>query len=208
MDLIGRVVELGVAPRGVIHVGAARGEELPFYQKHEVTNQLWIEPQPDLFRALITRLPLSSCVQALNVACGNFNGKAKMICLLGNGGHSNSLLHPKKHLEYHPDNVVDGEIEVDVARLDDIVAGFGIPVHRFNVMVLDVQGYELEVLKGGEGTVIRMEAVVCEVNREELYEECALADEVDRWMEGRGFTRRWTCWCGPNESYGDAIYLK
>jgi hypothetical protein len=73
--------------------------------------------------------------------------------------------------------------------------------------VVDAQGYELEVLKGGERAVSRMNAVICEVNAEELYDGCPLVGEIDEWMESHGLSRMWTDWCGPEKSYGDAVYV-
>jgi FkbM family methyltransferase len=210
MDWIARIIaRSGAAPRGVIHVGANDGGEFPLYVRHGIFDQIWIEPQPEPFGHLLDRLWRSPRIRAFNVACGSIEGKARMTVLAGNGGHSSSLLKPRKHLEYYPHLPVAGAIEVSLVRLDPFLASQRIDPERFDLLVLDVQGYELECLKGAEGLVrTAIRYVVAEVNREELYEGCALVGEMDEWLGGRGFSRVETDWCGPQESFGDALYVR
>jgi FkbM family methyltransferase len=198
----------GIKPKGVIHVGAARGEEYDLYQSHGITWQVWIEPQPDLYLDLQCKVRWSTFVKTFNVACGSRAGKFAMYRLKGNKGHSNSLMRPKRHLELHPDNVIESATMVDAVRLDDLLLNFDLEAAPHDLMVVDVQGYELEVLNGGERAVSRMKAVFCEVNAEEMYEGCPLVGEIDDWMDKHGLSRRWTDWCGPEKSYGDAIYVR
>jgi FkbM family methyltransferase len=197
---------LGIKSKGVIHVGAAQGEEYETYQSHGIIWQVWIEPQPDLYNQCVVRR--SNFVKVFNVACGQKAGRAVMYRLKGNGGHSNSLMKPKRHLELHPDHPLQDTITVDVVRLDDLLSGFDLEDGPHDLMVVDAQGYELEVLKGGERAVSRMNAVICEVNAEELYDGCPLVGEIDEWMESHGLSRMWTDWCGPEKSYGDAVYVR
>jgi FkbM family methyltransferase len=51
----------------------------------------------------------------------------------------------------------------------------------------DVQGYELEVLRGGELCLQSAEFVLLEVSFRRLYDQCALAHEVIEYLGGRGF---------------------
>ena len=52
---------------------------------------------------------------------------------------------------------------------------------------LDVQGYELEVLKGGENTLQFAEAVLLEVSLLDIYKDCPLVAEVIAFMANRDF---------------------
>ena len=51
---------------------------------------------------------------------------------------------------------------------------------------LDVQGFELEALRGCESLLGRFEHVYCECSFVPLYEGQALADEVIAWLRERG----------------------
>jgi FkbM family methyltransferase len=52
---------------------------------------------------------------------------------------------------------------------------------------LDVQGYELEVLRGGEQTLASAQAVLMEVSLIDLYQGNPLLHEVTAFMDARGF---------------------
>jgi hypothetical protein len=62
---------------------------------------------------------------------------------------------------------------VEVHLLDDY------DCHNYNFINMDVQGYELEVLKGGAETLNHVDYVYCEVNRDEVYETMLI---LKSWM--------------------------
>jgi hypothetical protein len=68
-----------------------------------------------------------------------------------------------------------------------------------------VQGYELEVLKGARKTLPQIQRLVCEVNLDEVYEGCALVDEVDAFLDEHGF-RRTALDLHARGGCGDATY--
>ena len=72
---------------------------------------------------------------------------------------------------------------------------------------MDVQGYELEVLKGAKETLCHIDYVYCEVNRNEIYENNALIEEIDAYLSFYGMTRIETSWW-PDSDWGDAFYMR
>jgi FkbM family methyltransferase len=52
---------------------------------------------------------------------------------------------------------------------------------------LDVQGYELEVLKGAERSLIGMQGILAEINLIDIHQGAALLAEVTRWLDERGW---------------------
>jgi FkbM family methyltransferase len=197
-----------VAPRGVIHVGAHVGQEYAAYRKWGVERQVWIEPQPEVFARLQTRVPASDQVRLLNVACGARRGRAVMHRLEGNERASNSLLPPGEALrKFLPPAQEEGEsLEVEVVPLDDLLAERGIDPAQHNVLVLDTQGYELECLRGAEATIREhVEAIGTEVSTTEVYEGQPLLDDLDAFLEARGFVRTYT---ELTVSHGDAFYVR
>jgi hypothetical protein len=58
---------------------------------------------------------------------------------------------------------------------------------RPDFLKLDVQGYELEVLKGAEQVLDSVEAVMLEVNLIEVYQGSPPVHEVVAYMAARGF---------------------
>lgn len=52
---------------------------------------------------------------------------------------------------------------------------------------IDTQGYELEILKGGENTLANAMFVLLEVSFLDIYLNCPLAADVISYMNARGF---------------------
>jgi hypothetical protein len=48
--------------------------------------------------------------------------------------------------------------------------------------------------------------IMSEVNKEEVYKDCALIDSLDKYLDGFGFKRVETDWAGW--TWGDAFYIK
>jgi FkbM family methyltransferase len=74
---------------------------------------------------------------------------------------------------------------VRVAPLDAFLGREDLPAK--SLLKIDVQGYELEVLKGCESFLECFSAVYVECSFVELYEGQALAHEVMDWLHSKGF---------------------
>jgi hypothetical protein len=48
--------------------------------------------------------------------------------------------------------------------------------------------------------------IYSEVNAQELYKGCVLVNDLDLFLNGFGFKRVETQWCG-NTGWGDALYI-
>ena len=190
-----------VAIRGVIHVGAHHGWEIDHYLAAGIERMVLVEPNPNSFAILQEKLRQPS-MECFNVALGNHVGTAELFLESANMGQSCSLLEPAVHLQQYPHIIFEGSVSVPVTKLDLL------PIERsaFNFLNIDVQGYELEVLRGGVDTLRGIDAVLCEVNRDELYKGCPMVEEIDVFMFTHGFTRDETCWAGG--TWGDALYLR
>jgi len=77
------------------------------------------------------------------------------------------------------------EVPVKVARLDGLSDQLAI-VEPLLVKI-DVQGYELHVLRGGEQTIRRAEAVIVETSFQPLYQGGPLFSDVFQLLTGWGF---------------------
>ena len=113
---------------------------------------------------------------------------------------------------------VEQELSLQTGTLDAELQRLG-AVSDF--IKIDVQGYELEVLKGGEQAVSNSIGCELEVSFIEIYKSQPLFAEVDQWMRARGFFLAdleriwWRRAAAPPEihqrgalAYGNAIYLK
>jgi FkbM family methyltransferase len=189
---------------GVIHIGGHIGQELPTYKKSNVENLLIFEPQKDPFKKLskvADELSFEN-IKLINKALGNSIQEIEMIC--NEDGLCSSVLNPKIVLEQYPDIKFDRKEKVNMITLDSY---FGeVMQDQYNFINMDTQGYELEVLKGAKNTLRNIDAVYTEVNNVEVYENNALIEEIDEFLEDYGMVRIETDWMGG--TWGDAFYIK
>jgi FkbM family methyltransferase len=78
-----------------------------------------------------------------------------------------------------------GRREVPMATLDGLVASG--KVRPADLIKLDIQGYELEALRGAEQCLGLARAVICEVSFRPFYEGQVLFGEILAHLGGRGF---------------------
>ena len=186
---------------GVIHIGAHYGEEVSNYVNLGIDDIVLFEPLKKNFEILEKNVSnLNANINGYCVALGNKNENVNMF-LSSNDLESSSVLKPKIHLDLHPDVVFFGQEEVEMKKLDDFF------LTSYNFINLDVQGYEMEVLKGAEKTLENIDYLYCEVNRNEVYEGNAYIGEIDEYLSNYKMRRVETSWWydGP---WGDALYIK
>ena len=186
---------------GIIHIGAHYGEEIKLYENISTLKSVVLfEPDPDSFQILQQNIKNPTYI-AYNFALGSQKSKMVLFREESNAGQSNSLLAPKLHLQQYPHIKFNSFREVDVVLLDNF--DFSID---YNMINIDVQGFELEVFKGSVNTLKNIQYIFCEVNRAEMYEKCASVDQIDEFLGNFGFTRVETTWDGV--LWGDALYIK
>ena len=189
--------EHNVDIKGVIHVGGHIGDELEDYQG--IDNLIIFEPQKHCFDQLASKAERVGMKPTLvNKALGNFVGEAEIIS--DPTGLTGSLLEPGLVVDY-PDIVFSEKFMVDVSTLDKEINH----PHPYNFLNMDVQGYELEVLKGGSQTLKTIDYVYTEVNRAEVYKKCAMIEDLTAYLQNFGFIKVAEAWHGD---WGDAFYIK
>jgi hypothetical protein len=120
---------------------------------------------------------------------------------IANSRGSTSLLDFSTHLVEHPDIVVESQLSVITTTLDELIS----PTTKFQLIVIDIQGAELEALKGFKDRLEIVRWIYCEVNKKELYKNCAQVGEIDLFLNEFGFKRKLTRW--TIHGWGDAIYV-
>jgi|688.fasta_scaffold528756_1 hypothetical protein len=82
----------------------------------------------------------------------------------------------------------------------------GLDRDKFNFLNLDIQGSELNALRGASIQLKHVDYVYTEVNTELLYENCCTLSEIDSHLADYAFER-----IAPtmtNQGWGDAFYAK
>ena len=188
--------------KGIIHIGAHYGEEIQEYVDNGIQKITVFEPLSKNFDVLCQRMQnVNADIEGYQVALGSKKGTATMH-LSSNEAQSSSILKPKQHLELHPDVFFEGTEDVEVCLLDDY------KFDKANFINIDVQGYELEVFRGGRKTLEQIDYIYCEVNRDEVYEGALMVEELDEFLSDFGFERVETKWPETYYTWGDALYIK
>lgn len=186
---------------GVIHAGAHLGEEAPWYHQAHIQRVLWIEGNPDLIPKLARNL---SKYRGNRIVCSLVGSEpGEKLFHVSNNGQSSSVLELGTHLDKHPEVHYVKEMMLPVRTIDDIAEEFG--AVGYNFMNLDLQGYELEALKGSTRVLEHVDYVYTEVNVDELYVGCARLNEIDAFLTD--FERVSTSMAGET-GWGDAVYLR
>lgn len=195
--------ELNKPLKGVIHVGSHIGQEYEEYSQAGIENMIFFEPVYSNYVRMVDRLPKSDNIKTFNLALGSETGQRKIYVETRNDGMSCSLLEPLKHLEMYPWITFDSFETVNLDRLDNV------PFERekYNILNIDVQGYELEVLMGAIETLKHIDAIYTEVNAVEMYKGCALVGSLDAFLCNYGFTRVADN-IEHNGRWGDALYTR
>ena len=81
-------------------------------------------------------------------------------------------------------------------------------IDDFNMINIDVQGYELEVFKGSLESLNNIEYIMTEVNLDELYEGCPLMQDLDEFLGNIWGFKRVAQRIVGNNTWGDALYVK
>lgn len=184
---------------GILHVGAHLAEESRDYQRAGVANVVWVEANEELYQELRRTVPNTNIV--IKAVVGAEDGK-QVTFHKANNSQSSSILDLGTHLTAHPEvKYVDSETRT-LTRLDTIYSEY--PISDLNFMNLDIQGAELEALKGLGSHLNEFDYIYSEINREELYVGCCLVDELDEYLSD--FERVQTEW--TNFGWGDAFYVR
>ena len=184
LDLKKLCNESNVNVRGVVQVGAHRGQETNEFLTLFPDRILLIEALPHLVKHLIELYKDNPQIKVVHCAISNHDGKANFNVL--SNEMSSSLLPLKIHAEIYPEIVKIREIEVPCMRLDSLIEKVGARFIDYNFLDIDVQGG---------------------INREELYEGCILEPELTAFLKKNGFEKK--AETNPyHYMWGDAFYVR
>lgn len=171
----------------VLDVGADTGEYVQAIRRHGYAGRVVsFEPLSSAFTELCENATGDPRWETVNVALGDCESRAT-IHVAGNS-HSSSL-RPMlgTHLEAAPRSAYVGAEEVHVRRLDAVFDEYGRDARRVYLKV-DTQGWEREVLAGGERALKQIVGLQLEMSLVPLYEGQVLFADLLEFATRRGFT--------------------
>jgi len=203
LDLHKLKKKYNIRPKEIAYIGANLGQEIDeLNQVFNYTKTYLFEPQKKVFENLVKNYKKFDNLEFYNIALGNEEKIEFMNISSDVSGQSSSILIPEKHLDIHPYITFNSRERINVDKFSNL------GLKNVNFLNIDVQGYELEVLKGFENILNDVEYIICEVNRKELYENNVLVKDLDSYLLNYGFYRVETMWHARTIPWGDSFYTK
>jgi len=193
---------------GVIHIGGYYGGEMPGYLLDGFSFLAVFEPHPEFFRRM------ESCMQEefqntrkddyrlFNYGLGSVAGTFPLrICDPPHFQRSTFFTPLTITQDFTPGNTVD----LPIFRFDQIPEATML-MNRCNFLVVDVEGMEMEVLKGmgiclSDGCNI--DGMVIECGRQKFFKEACITDEMTEFLASLGYMRI----TDPLPDFGDVSFI-
>lgn len=173
---------------GIIHAGAHTGEEAKYYRTIPTK---WIEADPELIPLLSAKFP--GCVY--HFAAGTSYGRVNFNVMPFKA--ANSVLQPNLN-KRRKDVYVERSIEVVMCPIKHIQEP------GYNFINMDIQGGELEALKGCD--LSQVDYLLLEVHKVETYKGVPQKDDIDDYLKPHGFLPKITKW--TRHGWGECLYVK
>ena len=205
---IGHFLKRGIPIRGVIHVGANDGYEIDWYLKLGIKHVFAVEPEEKAFSRLRQKFQEVRAVLISPVALGDVDRATVGILKVPSGDTGGSTLLTE--LPHGPSVTgvtydYNEKQKVVVTNFEKLVYLFSdiIELKDYNCLVVDVQGMELQVLKGFGPHLEEMDCLNIECSETPIYEGEAPASEVVAWLGERGFDA-----ISPIEPHNDILFVR
>jgi len=145
--------------RTVFDVGANVGKKARLYHRMFPDARIYcFEPVPSTFERLAHNVrPFSGAILPYQLALGSESGRARMLWNQTHSGGS-TLTCDRRTSAAHE---VTREIDVPVSTLDEVASA--LPLEDDILVKIDVEGHDLEVIRGGTEVLGRAAAVIVEV---------------------------------------------
>ena len=189
----------------IVQVGAHFGQEIPIFEKYNINEVFLFEPNEvavSTLRRKIENISPKTSIKIYPFALGSENKMSEMYYSEENEGQSSSILEPQLHKVVQPRIKFNKKVSVTVRRFEDL------EIDNTDFLIMDVQGFELEVLKGFGRKLESLQFIFTEVNRDALYKDNVLIGDLDTFLKLNNFIRVWTSWRTADMPWGDAFYIK
>jgi FkbM family methyltransferase len=188
---------------GVVHVGAHLVQERDFYKNQKCEPILWVEAIPEIAKKASYLLANYKNQTIVNATLWSSAGKKLELNVTSGEASSSSLFDLHQHKSVHPDVVIERKLTVTTETLDRLIKDSS----PFNTLVLDTQGAELDIMKGGSSVLSNFDQIICELSIRELYKTAPKMELVQEFLEKAGF-KLVALDLNRTVGWGDGLFLK
>ena len=197
------VAHFGIAPTGILHVGGHLAEEAEVYNSLGFEPVIWVEALPDIAEQAAARIQKFTNQKIVCATLSAESGQELIFYRAGNEGSSSSLLKPHLIMAAHPEVQISKKTKVTTQVMDKLFQDLS----NYRFLCLDVQGAELEVLKGASKSLQGFDYIMSEVSIRQLYRDAPGFKDITNFLVENGFILAAS---NINETtgWGDALYLR
>jgi len=171
----------------ILEAGAQFGEDTSWMSEMWPQGKIFaFEPSSESYPALVKVSEKYNNISVEQLALSNKTGKHPFYL----AGGASSLLQPSPEINrvyFHAD--LEHPAIVEVTTLDAWAQSKGIS--KIDFMWLDMEGNELNALKGGLSILKTVKVIYTEVNLQTFWNDCVLVAELTSWLEAHGFEKMW-----------------
>jgi len=207
IELLHRLAPVDAQLETIVHVGAHLAQERSHYESHGYKQIMWIEASEEIHGRL---------AEVIN----NHQGTAEHLtqCALltdqddepvelrhfSNDGMSSSIFsQTQQSVKRWPGVVETGSTEAAISKTLDTLLSETKFIDHCDVLIVDVQGAELLVLKGAEVTLKSAKAVICEVSTQPFYEGGVMFKELAQFLSTYDFVPM-----AAPPRHGDMLFMR
>jgi len=143
------------------------------------------EPVSELYARLLKNTSPWNNITCYPIALADNSGIIDFYVSEGNSDASSSLLKPKEHLTDHPDTFFKRKVSVNTLTLDTWAEQQ--KIKKVDLLWLDMQGFELNMLKESHAILPTVRIIHTEVSTKETYEGVSQYVEYKNYLESKGF---------------------
>ena len=190
----------------VVFIGAHQGQEVNQLLRWGFKKIYLFEPQEKFYKFLKKNFLSNKRIIIFNKALGNEIGEVEMYLEneeSSNNSASSSLLKPREHKVDYPDVNFDKHrtTKVKISKLDNFQ--FTDP----SILIMDTQGFEFEVLKGGEEFLKRssLKYIILEYWQNEAYENVPSLHKLKEFLKNFSFVPKIQTY---DRTFGDILFVR
>ena len=174
--------------KGIFHIGAHRGGESPIYEWFG-KKVIWVEANPKIFMDLLINIKPYKFQKAINALLTDKDNEEKNFYISNNDAASSSvykfgnLSQGKDSLWKNKKLKMVDEMTLVSKTLDTVIKESKIDIHNYDHWVIDVQGAELDVLKGSKQNLKFCNSLYIEVSKGDVYNKGSQWTEVKNFLQ-------------------------
>ena len=184
---------------GILHIGAHEGQEADVYNRLS-KSVIWIEAIPSFFTRLQDNIKPYLNQVAFNALLDSRCHSSRDFFIASNNGESSSM-YPLAGNGYWKGLENTEVCKLASKRLDCIFVD--LKIREYDYWVVDVQGAEIEVLKGAGDLLKCCRYLQVEISQEKFYEGGAQFEDLRDFLESRSFVPMWL----PSKPHEEVIFL-